>query len=1036
MFKKGLFLTVIFLLIFSISGFATDYRYTQESGTGFFVASPDKADALEDTNEIRQIVEDLGTLLVHSKLDGSYPKDLTTGGTLAIPNSALVSFATGTKGDIWYSSATNTWTKLNVGSDNKILVVATDVPNWETASSDLLSDVNSIGMLDEAETVTGNWVNTDFPWADNEVADILTVGSGSVLAAVTMTLGSDADNDIYYRSSNVLTRLASNSNADNRFLRTISSGAPSYELLVEADISDLGTAAALVADKLSVFSATTSAELAGVISDDTGTGALVFGTSPTITTPTIVFSVSQYPPAQSDTYVKSTTKCNTSFWAYYATDPTKSLTGTAPANAWLSASGTVANQRFHIDLGSAKIVKRIYYENNHTEGSDTDVGIQNFTFWGSNTAGDFADLVYANDGTWVSITTVPTAFDEHTGSDVADPKHITVDNAVAYRYYALKFVDNHGDATYIGVRRIELQTSSVTLKLSDFALTTSAELATVITNETGSGSLVFATSPTLVTPALGTPSAVVLTNATGTATSLTAGIATDVTITANNSTNENNLIAFVEDADVDGGNLGLETDTSLFYNPNTGLMTVPALNLTTALAGTEGGTGKATITDESFLKGGAGNTYEERTISEVKTDLAYQLSDLSDVNTSTVTDKFVLVADGVDFESRALVEADISDLGTYLENVTGESIFDLSDVTADPNADKYPKWDDDPGEIVWVDVPGGYTNLTSFVDQTAWRLFYSNTDGDVIELALGDDGKYLMSNGAAIAPTFETPAGAGDMLKATYDAGEDGIIDAAAGGTGVANAATETITLAGNDPITFTTTNTTDVTLPTTGTLMANLEEDTDPDLGGQLQAGAHSINFTEQILSSGTAVAWDLGNSNKATLTAAHNFTITITAPSGALNAQVIITQDGTGTRVMDEIITQADATIATTDVHADTEIIDITIDIPTGARIRFDNDVGTDVPEPLVENTIYYAIREDATHIKVATTKANAIAGTEIDITDQGTNVHTVEQLVKWQGGTLGVLTTDAGADDIMSLTYKTADKQWYAVLNNNFY
>jgi len=44
---------------------------------------------------------------------------------------------------------------------------------------------------------------------------------------------------------------------------------------------------AKTADKLSVFAATTSAELAGVISDETGTGALVFGTSPTIGTPTL-----------------------------------------------------------------------------------------------------------------------------------------------------------------------------------------------------------------------------------------------------------------------------------------------------------------------------------------------------------------------------------------------------------------------------------------------------------------------------------------------------------------------------------------------------------------------------------------------------------------------------------------------------------------------------------------------------------------------------------------------------------------------------
>lgn len=44
------------------------------------------------------------------------------------------------------------------------------------------------------------------------------------------------------------------------------------------------------------------------------------------------------------------------------------------------------------------------------------------------------------------------------------------------------------------------------------------------TGATGTGALVFATSPTLVTPALGTPSALVATNATGTATGLTSGI--------------------------------------------------------------------------------------------------------------------------------------------------------------------------------------------------------------------------------------------------------------------------------------------------------------------------------------------------------------------------------------------------------------------------------------------------------------------------------------------------------------------------------
>jgi len=47
------------------------------------------------------------------------------------------------------------------------------------------------------------------------------------------------------------------------------------------------------------------------------------------------------------------------------------------------------------------------------------------------------------------------------------------------------------------------------------ATPTSANLASAVTDETGSGSLVFATSPTLVTPVLGTPTSGTLTNCTG-----------------------------------------------------------------------------------------------------------------------------------------------------------------------------------------------------------------------------------------------------------------------------------------------------------------------------------------------------------------------------------------------------------------------------------------------------------------------------------------------------------------------------------------
>jgi len=75
----------------------------------------------------------------------------------------------------------------------------------------------------------------------------------------------------------------------------------------------------------------------------------------------------------------------------------------------------------------------------------------------------------------------------------------------------------------------------VSQPLSQFAATTSAQLAGVITDETGTGALVFANSPTLITPALGTPSSGTLTNCAGLPVStgisgLGAGIATALAI--------------------------------------------------------------------------------------------------------------------------------------------------------------------------------------------------------------------------------------------------------------------------------------------------------------------------------------------------------------------------------------------------------------------------------------------------------------------------------------------------------------------------
>ena len=70
----------------------------------------------------------------------------------------------------------------------------------------------------------------------------------------------------------------------------------------------------------------------------------------------------------------------------------------------------------------------------------------------------------------------------------------------------------------------------------------------------------------------------------------TATVATTVTITDNESTNENNAIIFAAGGDVDGGNLGLESDGNLTYNPSTGKITATGFigNVTGNTSGSSG----------------------------------------------------------------------------------------------------------------------------------------------------------------------------------------------------------------------------------------------------------------------------------------------------------------------------------------------------------------------------------------------------------------------------------------------------------------
>ena len=147
------------------------------------------------------------------------------------------------------------------------------------------------------------------------------------------------------------------------------------------------------------------------------------------------------------------------------------------------------------------------------------------------------------------------------------------------------------------------------------ATPTSSNLAAAVTDETGSGALVFATSPTLVTPALGTPASGVMTIVTGLP--LTTGVTGTLAIgnggtgqiTASAAFNALSPITSVGDLILGNGansatRLGIGTNGQvLSSNGTTASWTTPAANVSSFSAGTTGLTPSTPTTGAVTLAG-------------------------------------------------------------------------------------------------------------------------------------------------------------------------------------------------------------------------------------------------------------------------------------------------------------------------------------------------------------------------------------------------------------------------------------------------
>jgi len=214
---------------------------------------------------------------------------------------------------------------------------------------------------------------------------------------------------------------------------------------------------ALTNNKLNVFAATSSSELAGIISDETGTGALVFANTPTLVTPNIGAATGTSLVLSGDLTVNGTT---TTINSTEITVDDKNLT-----------------------LGSV--------------ATPTDAGAD----------GGGITLKGATDKTinWVDATDAWT-FSEHI--NLASGKNYYLNGTLqtaAAQTLTNKTIDGASNTLTV---RIANDVSGLGTGVATFLATpSSANLASALTDESGSSTVAFTNSPTFVTPTLGAANA-------------------------------------------------------------------------------------------------------------------------------------------------------------------------------------------------------------------------------------------------------------------------------------------------------------------------------------------------------------------------------------------------------------------------------------------------------------------------------------------------------------------------------------------------
>jgi len=228
----------------------------------------------------------------------------------------------------------------------------------------------------------------------------------------------------------------------------------------------------------------------------------------------------------------------------------------------------------------------------------------------------------------------------------------------------------------------------------------------------------------------------------------TAAVATTVTVTDNEDTNENNVLTFVAGADSDGGNVGLESDGNLTYNPSTGTLTTTNI----VVSGTQTITNSVTMNaNNAVVFEGSTADANETTLTSIDAtgDRTISLPNVSgtlpvlaavSATAITSTPEELNILDGV---TSTAAELNIVDGGT---SATSTTVADADRVVMN-----------DGGTMVQVAV----TDLAAYFDDEITAMPNLTSVGTLTALTVDDvavDGKVITMTGSS-GDTFVTTVG-------------------------------------------------------------------------------------------------------------------------------------------------------------------------------------------------------------------------------------------------------------------------------------